>query len=102
MFKTKIIASSLKIHRFFLKSAMFGFSGERLTRRIRSMGFQKMLTQEIGWYDRKENNVGVLCTKLSVDAAAVQGVINTDKKFFCAFCDLLIIITLKFRQQAYD
>lgn len=53
---------------------MFGISGENLTRRLRSETFKKMLSQEIGWFDKQENNVGVLCTKLAVEASAVQGV----------------------------
>ena len=53
---------------------MFGLSGENLTRRLRAKGFKSMLSQEIGYFDDKENNVGTLCTRLSTEAAAVQGV----------------------------
>lgn len=56
-----------------VQSGMFGISGERLTKRIRSRAFKQMLSQEIGWFDDKENSVGVLSTKLAVEAAAVQG-----------------------------
>lgn len=58
-----------------IKSGMFGISGEALTKRIRSDAFKSILSQEIGWFDDKSNSVGVLATKLSVEAAAVQGVI---------------------------
>lgn len=54
---------------------MFGLSGENMTKRLRSTAFKTILRQEIGWFDQKENNVGTLCTRLSVEAAAVQGVI---------------------------
>lgn len=53
---------------------MFGVSGENLTKRLRSMGFKTMLKQEIAWFDNSDNSVGKLCTKLAVEAAAVQGV----------------------------
>ena len=53
---------------------MFGFSGENLTKRLRAKGFQTMLRQEIGWFDDHKNNVGTLCTRLAVEASAVQGV----------------------------
>lgn len=53
---------------------MFGVSGENLTRRLRSRGFKAMLSQEIAWFDDPKNNIGTLCTKLAVDASAVQGV----------------------------
>lgn len=57
---------------------MFGISGENLTKRLRSKGFKSMLSQEIGWFDDKKNNVGTLCTRLSTEAAAIQGV-NTEQ-----------------------
>lgn len=53
---------------------MFGLSGENLTKRLRSMTFKAFLSQEIGFFDNQENNVGVLCTKLATEASAVQGV----------------------------
>ncbi len=56
-----------------IQSGMFGISGERLTKRLRSRAFKAMLSQEIGWFDSKENSVGILSTKLAVEAAAVQG-----------------------------
>lgn len=49
-------------------------AGEKLTKRIRSKVFESTLTQELGWFDRKENGVGALCARLSTDAAYVQGV----------------------------
>lgn len=53
---------------------MFGLSGENLTKRLRSMTFKAMLSQEITFFDSQENNVGILCTKLATEASAVQGV----------------------------
>nr|UOU03319.1 ATP-binding cassette subfamily B1-1 [Brachionus rubens] len=56
-----------------IQNSMFGISGENLTKRLRSKGFQTMLKQEIAWFDNPDNAVGKLCTKLAVEAAAVQG-----------------------------
>ena len=53
---------------------MFGISGENLTKRLRSKYLQTILTQEVAWFDRAENSVGTLCTRLAADAASVQGV----------------------------
>ena len=53
---------------------MFGISGENLTRRMRSKGFKAILSQDVSWFDDPLNNVGALTTRLSVEAAAVQGV----------------------------
>lgn len=55
---------------------MFSKAGERLTKRVRSMMFESMMGQEIGWFDRKENSVGALCARLSSEAASLQGVRN--------------------------
>ncbi|KAJ8927496.1 hypothetical protein NQ314_020045 [Rhamnusium bicolor] len=57
----------------FFQMYMFGIAGEKLTKRIRIQMFQAMLRQEIGFFDKKSNGVGALCSKLSSDAALVQG-----------------------------
>lgn len=59
-----------------LKIYLFGIAGEKLTMRLRVQMFTSMLRQEIGWYDQKENGVGALCSRLSSEAAQVQGVLR--------------------------
>ncbi|TRY82938.1 hypothetical protein DNTS_008431 [Danionella cerebrum] len=51
----------------------FSKSGELLTRRLRRLGFQAMLGQEIGWFDDHRNSPGALTTRLATDASQVQG-----------------------------
>ncbi|CAK8671951.1 unnamed protein product [Clavelina lepadiformis] len=58
---------------YFLQNYMFAKSGEILTRRLRKMGFECMLRQDIGWYDDHRNNPGALSTRLATDAAYVKG-----------------------------
>lgn len=53
---------------------MLGIAAEKLTMRVRHLLFEKILNQECGWFDRRENGVGAICAKLSSDAASVQGV----------------------------
>ncbi|KAI4470544.1 atp-binding cassette sub-family b [Holotrichia oblita] len=55
---------------------MLGIAAEKLTMRVRYLLFEKILSQECGWFDRRENGVGAICAKLSTDAASVQGVCN--------------------------
>ncbi|XP_022920637.1 ATP-dependent translocase ABCB1-like [Onthophagus taurus] len=57
----------------FLQWYLFGIAGEKLTNRVRGLLFEKILNQEMGWFDRKENGVGAICAKLSSDASSVQG-----------------------------
>uniref|UniRef100_A0A3Q3DTX5 ATP-binding cassette, sub-family B (MDR/TAP), member 11a n=1 Tax=Hippocampus comes TaxID=109280 RepID=A0A3Q3DTX5_HIPCM len=51
----------------------FAKSGELLTRRLRKLGFQAMLRQDIGWFDDLKNSPGALTTRLATDASMVQG-----------------------------
>ncbi|KAI1898296.1 hypothetical protein AGOR_G00070860 [Albula goreensis] len=56
-----------------LQGYAFSKSGELLTRRLRRLGFQAMLGQEIGWFDDHRNSAGALTTRLATDASQVQG-----------------------------
>ncbi|XP_073681406.1 bile salt export pump [Garra rufa] len=56
-----------------LQGYAFSKSGELLTRRLRRLGFQAMLGQEIGWFDDHTNSPGALTTRLATDASQVQG-----------------------------
>jgi len=53
---------------------MFACSGEALTKRLRAKAFAAILRQEIAWFDQAENSTGALCTRLSNEASAIQGV----------------------------
>ena len=58
----------------FLQIFMFSVAGAHLTLRMRRLAFEAMLKQEMGWYDDVKNSTGALCSRLSADAAAIQGV----------------------------
>ncbi|XP_071977907.1 bile salt export pump-like isoform X2 [Engystomops pustulosus] len=57
----------------FLQGYTFAKSGELLTRRLRKIGFQAMLGQEVGWFDDPRNSPGALTTRLATDASQIQG-----------------------------
>ncbi|XP_039613486.1 LOW QUALITY PROTEIN: bile salt export pump [Polypterus senegalus] len=61
----------------FAQGYTFGKSGELLTRRLRKMGFQAMLNQEVSWFDDSKNCPGALTTRLATDASQVQGATGT-------------------------
>ena len=61
------------------QSFAFAVAGENLTARLRVNSFRAMLQQEIGWHDMESNSTGFLVTRLSRDAADVQGV--SEKRF---------------------
>lgn len=58
----------------FLQVSMTGFSGERLTRKLRNDCFKALMRQDMGFYDERENSLGAVTTRLATDASAVQGV----------------------------
>jgi hypothetical protein len=42
--------------------------------RLREELFESMVRQEVAWFDKKCNNSGALCARLSGDASSVQAV----------------------------
>ncbi|KAM9342259.1 bile salt export pump [Pholidichthys leucotaenia] len=67
------IVAGISLLSQFIQSFAFAKSGELLTRRLRKVGFQAMLQQEIGWFDDPKNSPGALTTRLATDASMVQG-----------------------------
>jgi ATP-binding cassette subfamily B (MDR/TAP) protein 1 len=57
----------------FLQICMFCIAGESLTQRMRKAAFAAMLRQEMGWFDRPQNSVGALLSRLAADSSAIQG-----------------------------
>lgn len=57
----------------YIQTHMFNAAGVRLTSRLRSMTFDRMMRQEMSWFDSPKNAVGALCARLAGDCAAVQG-----------------------------
>ncbi|KAL5006626.1 hypothetical protein ScPMuIL_015432 [Solemya velum] len=55
-----------------LMSSLLSIAGASLTMRIRQMAFKAIIQQEISYFDKPENQVSALTTRLSNDAALVQ------------------------------
>ena len=58
----------------FIQNSTFALSGERLTTRLRQKSFAAIIKQEISYFDREENGVGFLTSRLTSDASLVKGV----------------------------
>ncbi|XP_052741203.1 multidrug resistance protein homolog 49 isoform X2 [Bicyclus anynana] len=52
---------------------LFTLAGEHLTTRLKKLMFEKILQQEIGYFDEKNNSTGCLCARLSGETASVHG-----------------------------
>ncbi|XP_043690434.1 ABC transporter B family member 9-like [Telopea speciosissima] len=55
---------------------LFGVAGGKLILRIRSMSFEKVVHQEISWFDEPSNSSGAVGARLSADAANVRGLVG--------------------------
>ncbi|KAJ4765195.1 ABC transporter B family protein [Rhynchospora pubera] len=55
---------------------MFGFAGAKLTERVRSLCFEKIVHQEIAWFDEPSHSSGSIGARLSADAAAMKGLVG--------------------------
>ncbi|KAK4518231.1 uncharacterized protein ATC70_001583 [Mucor velutinosus] len=61
---------------FGLQTLAFGIAGELYIKRLRGNIFASYMRQEIGWFDRDENNAGALTAKLAVDARNVNEMVT--------------------------
>jgi ATP-binding cassette subfamily B (MDR/TAP) protein 1 len=53
----------------------FAVIGQRLIRRLRRLTFDKVVRNEVAWFDEEENSSGSIGTRLSTDAAAVKSMV---------------------------
>ncbi|KAF5193612.1 Abc transporter b family member [Thalictrum thalictroides] len=54
----------------------FAIMGERLTKRVREKMLAKVLTFEIGWFDRDENTSAAICARLATEANMARSLIG--------------------------
>eukprot|EP01018_Ginkgo_biloba_P030331 Gb_08614 [translate_table: standard] len=54
----------------------FAVAGAGLVRRLRLMTFEKVVCQEISWFDEGENSSGAISARLSADAATVRSMVG--------------------------
>ncbi|XP_024534012.1 ABC transporter B family member 10 isoform X3 [Selaginella moellendorffii] len=70
------IATVVTVGIYVLEHYFFGVMGERLTMRVRKMMFSNILRNEIGWFDREENNSSLLASRLSSDATMLRAAVG--------------------------
>lgn len=60
-----------------IQSFCFSYVGERLTLKIRSDTFRKLLRMPIPFFDEPKNNAGTLTSRLSVDCKLINGLTSS-------------------------
>lgn len=74
-----------------LQVLCFEIAGEKYTNRLRAMIFSAYMRQEIGYFDREENNAGALTAKLAVDARNVNQMITKVWGDLTRLCSTIIV-----------
>lgn len=59
-----------------LQQYFFGVAGGKLIQRIRSLSFERVVHQEISWFDEPSNSSGAIGARLSADAATVRSLVG--------------------------
>lgn len=59
-----------------LQNVCFSVAGERLVRRIRLLTFDKILHQEIKWFEDSDNASGLISSRLQQDAAQMRAIVG--------------------------
>ncbi|KAK1378508.1 ABC transporter B family member 9 [Heracleum sosnowskyi] len=59
-----------------VQNYFFGVAGGKLIQRIRSLTFQKIVHQEISWFDDPANSSGAVGARLSTDATTVRSLVG--------------------------
>ncbi|XP_019168033.1 PREDICTED: ABC transporter B family member 9-like [Ipomoea nil] len=59
-----------------IQNFFFGIAGGKLIQRIRSLTFQKVVYQEISWFDDPANSSGAIGARLSTDASTVRSLVG--------------------------
>ncbi|KAH7857236.1 hypothetical protein Vadar_010449 [Vaccinium darrowii] len=54
----------------------FAIMGERLTKRVREKMLEKLITFEIGWFDKDENTSAAICARLTIEANMVRSLVG--------------------------
>ncbi|XP_058212254.1 ABC transporter B family member 9-like isoform X2 [Rhododendron vialii] len=54
----------------------FGVAGGKLIQRIRSLSFEKVVHQEISWFDDPKNSSGAVGARLSTDASTLRSLVG--------------------------
>ncbi|KAK9695035.1 hypothetical protein K7432_013176 [Basidiobolus ranarum] len=56
--------------------ATFMIVGERMTRRMRSISYRAIMSQEMGFFDKPENSTGALASRLATDAQQMYDMVS--------------------------
>ncbi|XP_068319430.1 ABC transporter B family member 9-like [Pyrus communis] len=59
-----------------VQNFFFGVAGGKLVERIRALSFQKVVHQQVSWFDDPENSSGAIGARLSTDASVITSLVG--------------------------
>ncbi|GFQ04422.1 ABC transporter b family member 11 [Phtheirospermum japonicum] len=71
-----VVLGGLALIAYPSRAYLFSVAGIKLIRRIRLMCFEKIVSMEIGWFDKPENSSGVIGARLSSDVALIRTLVG--------------------------
>ncbi|KAF9092990.1 Multidrug resistance protein 1 [Mortierella sp. GBA35] len=78
---------------------IFEYVGEKMARRMRTISFQAILSQEMGFFDRDENSTGALTSRLATDAYQMHELVSQIMKLsFQTIATVALGLGLSFNQ----
>ncbi|KFH63172.1 hypothetical protein MVEG_11207 [Podila verticillata NRRL 6337] len=70
---------------------IFELIGEKMARRMRTLSFKAIMSQEMGFLDREENSTGALSSRLATDAYQMHELVSQLLKTACSTIAILVI-----------
>ncbi|KAI8562859.1 hypothetical protein RHMOL_Rhmol03G0068100 [Rhododendron molle] len=58
------------------RTYLFSVAGCKLTKRVRSKCFEKVVQMEVSWFDEPDNSSGAIGARLSADAATIRALVG--------------------------
>ncbi|GFQ04424.1 ABC transporter b family member 11 [Phtheirospermum japonicum] len=71
-----LVLGALSLIAYPLRAYLFSMAGVKLISRIRLMCFEKVVSMEIGWFDKPENSSGVVGARLAGDTALIRTLVG--------------------------
>ncbi|GFQ04423.1 ABC transporter b family member 4 [Phtheirospermum japonicum] len=71
-----LVLGALSLIAYPSRAYLFSMAGVKLISRIRLMCFEKVVSMEIGWFDKPENSSGVVGARLAGDTALIRTLVG--------------------------
>lgn len=71
-----VVLGAVSLFAYPVRAYLFSVAGCKLTKRVRSMCFEKVVRMEVSWYDEPESSSAAIGARLSTDAVTIQALVG--------------------------